>query len=266
LKGPTTVTDPTTTPYHYPWALASDGVAADFALADLTNNLPRQLTVDGKLHTATLLAASGAIAGFSAQRALLSQMAPDAVTPANGFHAVTTTSGGMFIYGEPLDYTLLPRSPTDMDKLWAHVTGAAVTAGLDPTDVPPVAPMFAHVAKTLGSPEEGNCSLADCRYMAPLLGVLQAVWPFALMCFNGRISAQAANAQAVVSQRWRPIIAAVAAGRMIRDAAPKMRPLKALTIVMESAIYASKLAPAMVEVLPVSGGTPQSPRGGPVRR
>jgi hypothetical protein len=248
----TTGTETPTTRYKQPWALASDGVGANVALADLVNNLPRRLTVDGRLHTETLLAAIGAIAGYAAQRALLARMSPEDVTPENGFHTVTTVGGGLFIYGEPIDYALLPRSPHDMDNLWAHATGGAVTAGLDPEAVPPVAPMFAHVAKTLGSPEEGNSSLRDCRFMAPPRDLLSAIWPFALLCFNGQISGKAANQPVVVSQRWRPIIAAIAANRMIRDAAPAVPPLKALTIVMETAIYACKLAPSMVERPPVN--------------
>jgi hypothetical protein len=248
----TAASQPATSLYRPPWALATDGVGANVALADLANNLPQRLTVDGRLHSETLLAASGVIAGFAAQRALLSQMRPEDVTPENGFHRVTTTSGDQFLYGEPLDYALLPRSPTDMDKLWAHATGGAVIAGLDAAAVPPVAPMFAHVAKTLGGPEEGACSLPNCRFMAPTREVLRAVWPFALMCFNGEISGQAANQPVVVSQRWRPIIAAIVAGRMIRQAARVVPPLMALTIVMESAIYGVKLAPPMVETPPVS--------------
>jgi hypothetical protein len=40
----------------------------NFAYADLTMHLPRLLTVDGRLHAETFVAASGAIAGFAAQR------------------------------------------------------------------------------------------------------------------------------------------------------------------------------------------------------
>ena len=39
-------------------------IGCNFAYADLANNLPRFLTIDGKLHAETLVAASGAIAGF----------------------------------------------------------------------------------------------------------------------------------------------------------------------------------------------------------
>ena len=43
----------------------------------------------------------------------------------------------------------------------------------------------------------------------------------------------------VVSQRWRPAIAAITANKMIRDVSGVVPPADALTIVMEIAIYAS---------------------------
>lgn len=243
----TTENDSSGTPFEHPWRGAADGLAANCALADLINNLPRRLNVDGKVHAETLLAASGAIAGYAAQRALLSGMPVEDVSPANGFHMVRTTSGGLFLYGEPLDQALLPLSPADPDKLWPLAAGGAISAGLPPDSLPPVAPMFEHVAKTLGSPQEGTTSLDGCAFEAPTKDLLKAVWPFALMCFSGQISGKALKPQVMVSQRWRPIIAALAANRMIRDTAEVVPPLKALTIVMETAIYASKLSPSMVE-------------------
>jgi hypothetical protein len=235
------------TAYQHPWLGTPDGVVANIALADLINNLPLKLTVDGQLHAETLLAAIGAIAGYTAQRALLSAMPAEAVSPANGFQVVQTTSGDQFLFGEPLDRTLLPLSPADPDKLWVCAASGAISAGLDPNSLPPIAPMFAHVAKTLGSPTEGSTSVEGCVFQAPPKDILKALWPFVLMCFNGQISGKAMKAEGAVSQRWRPVIAALAANRMIRDTAHVVPPLKALTIVMETAIYTSKFSPSMVE-------------------
>ena len=233
--------------YEHPWRDAPDGIAANFALADLINNLPRKMMLDGRVHAETLLAASGAIAGYAAQRALLGPMAAQDINEANGFHFVRTTSGGLFIYGQPLDNALLPTTAVDHQKLWPLAAGAAIMSGLDQNAVPAVAPMFAHVAQTLGSPREGTTSLNGVEFQLHPRDLLKALWPFALMCFNGELSAEVLNPRVTVSQRWRPIIAAIAANRMIRDTASTVPPLKALTIVMETAIYTSKLAPPMVE-------------------
>ncbi len=235
------------TRFEHPWRGAPDEIAANVALADLANNLPRRLTVDGNVHAETLLAAAGAIAGYAAQRALMSKMTPEEVDRSNAFHVVQTTSGGLFVLGEPLAQALLPGSKADAGKLWPLAAGAAITAGLDPNALPPVTPMFEHVAKSLGGPREGLPSAPDCAFQLPPKALLKALWPFALMCFKGEISGQAMNPPVLVSQRWRPIIAALAAAKMIRETADSIPPLKALTIVMETAIYASEMAPSVVE-------------------
>jgi hypothetical protein len=235
------------TAYELPWRNAADGVAANFALADLINNLPGKLTVDGNIHAETLLAAIGAIAGYAAQRAVLNGVAPEDITPENGYHMVQTTSGDLFLFGVPVDQALLPRSNGDADKLWPLAAGGAIMAGLDPNGLPPVPPMFEHVAKTIGGPTEGLPSVGNLQYLLPLKELLRSVWPFALLCFEGRISGEALNPPVSVSQRWRPVIAAVAASRMIRETAHVLPPLVGLTVVMESAIYASKLPPSIVE-------------------
>ncbi len=243
----TTENDASGTLYKHPWRDAPDGVAANFALADLVNNLPRRLTIDGRIHSETLLAAGGAIAGYAAQRAVLSPMAPQDITPSNGFQMVQTNRGDLFLFGEPVDQALLPRSNADADKLWPLAAGAAITAGLDPNGLPPIPPMFEHVGKTLGGPREGLPSIEGVEFQLPPKELLKLVWPLALMCFNGEISGKAMNPPISVNQRWRPIIAALAASRMIRETAHVIAPHRALTIVMETAIYASKLTPLMVE-------------------
>ena len=244
----TTDNDSPRAPYAAPWKDAPDGAAANVALADLVNNLPRRLTVDGVLHAETLLAATGAIAGFAAQRALMDGMtAEQVVDPSSGFDIVQTTNGGYFFFGEPLDRALLPQSPADPHKLWTLAASGAITGGLDANALPPIAPMFEFVAKTIGSDREGTTSVRDCHLRAPARELLMVVWPLALDCFNGQVSGQALTPPMAVGQRWRPVIAAHAANRMIRHTALAVPPLKALTIVMETAIYASKLPPAMVE-------------------
>ena len=233
--------------YQPPWRDAPDGVPANLALADLVNNLPRKLTIDGRTHADTLLAAAGAIAGYAALKAVLSTVAPKDITPANGFHMVQTNRGDLFLFSEAVDRALAPSWNGDADKLWPLAAGAAITAGLDPDGLPPVTPMFEHVGKTIGGPREGLPSFEDTEFALPAKELLKTVWPFALMCFDGQISGKALNPPIAVSQRWRPVVAALAASRMIRETAHVIAPLKALTIVMEGAIYASKLAPSVVE-------------------
>jgi hypothetical protein len=164
---------------------------------------------------------------------------------------VQTTSGDLFLFGEAVDQALLPQFNGDADKLWPLAAGGAITAGLDPDRLPPAPRMFEHVATMLGSPGEGLPSVGNTGLVLPTKELLKAVWPFALMCFDGQISGKALNPPIVVSQRWRPIIAAIAASRLIGETAQVLPPLAGFTIVMESAIYASKLPPSVIEA-PVS--------------
>lgn len=53
----------------FPWKGEPDDIACNLALGDLINNLPRRLTVNGRIHAETFITASGAIAGFAAQQA-----------------------------------------------------------------------------------------------------------------------------------------------------------------------------------------------------
>jgi hypothetical protein len=59
---------------EFPWKDdAKNFIGCNFAYGDLMNNLPRFLTVEGRIHAETFVAASGAIAGFAAQQTLLAQ-------------------------------------------------------------------------------------------------------------------------------------------------------------------------------------------------
>lgn len=112
--------------------------------------------------------------------------------------------------------------------------------------MPDVRPTFAHVAGTIGGEKEGTTSVPDRQFQLPTLELLQIAWPLALRCFNGELSGKVLKPPVIVSQRWWPAITAITANKMIRDVAGVLPPLDALTIVMETAIYASKLMPEEV--------------------
>jgi hypothetical protein len=234
----------------HPWDGAPDAVGANFAVADLINNLPRRFTIDGRIHAETLLAASGAIAGYAAQRALFAQLAAEGVAvESSGLIIVNTQDGRRRLMGDRLNAMLLPQSNSvseASEKLWSLAQGAAVSAGLDPAQMPDVGPMFAHVAGTIGSGKEGTTSVTDRKFQLPTLELMKIAWPLALSCFNGELSGKVLKPPVIVSQRWRPAITAITANKMIRDVAGVLPPLVALTIVMETAIYASKLMPEEV--------------------
>jgi|GEM_PF-1314705 len=230
---------------RHPWDGAPDAVGANFALADLINNLPRRFTIDGRIHAETLLAASGAVAGYAAQRALFAQLAAEGVAAeSSGLIIAKTKDGRRWLMGDRLNAMLLPQSKSASEaseKLWPLAQGAAVSVGLDLSRMPDVGPMFAHVAGTIGGENEGTTSVPGRQFHLPTLELLKIAWPLALKCFNGELSGRVLKPPVIVSQQWWPAITAITANKMIRDVAGVLPPLDALTITMETAIYASKL-------------------------
>jgi hypothetical protein len=233
-----------------PWAGAPDAAAANFALGDLVNSLPRAMSVDGRIHAATLLAASGAIAGYAAQQALFARVAEAGPRSASGsLHLAKTKTGRQYYFGDALNGMLIPRSASPQEaseKFWPIAASGAMAAGLDRAGLPALEPMFAHVTGTLGGEREGTTSLENYRFQSPAKDLLKAVWPLALKCFNSELSGKVIKPPMIVSQRWRPAIAAITASKIIQDVAAAVPPADALTITMEAAIYASSLAPETI--------------------
>jgi hypothetical protein len=189
------------------------------------------------------MTASGAIAGFAAQQALFFQLTEikDNAT-FDQIKVIATKAGRKYYFGEPLNRALFPQSNAEApSKLWPLAAGAAIANGLSESDLPDPVRMFAHVSETLGGEREGLPSIAKENY--PQLAareLLKLVWPLATMCFNGGLSGVVAKS-GPVTQRWRPVIAARAAHACMRQVKDVLDPKKALILVMEAAIYASKL-------------------------
>jgi hypothetical protein len=225
-----------------PWHGQPEAVACDAAVRNLFNALPARLTLDGRVHSETCLAAIGAIAGFSAQCALF-EHPQDGGNPVMRRHlrTATTRMGGEYLFGEPLNSMLVPASDAESNqRLWSLVVAGAINAGLWPSDLPDLREMFSHVATMLVSEAEGWPSV-DRAHQPHMNGreTLQIVWPVAMDCFNGR-APNAPRSQAVATRHW-PAITGHVAGALIQRTAAHVHPRTALILVIESAIYASKI-------------------------
>jgi hypothetical protein len=247
----------TSTPLaKWPWDGQPDFNACNFALRHLFSNLPARLKTDGVVHAETCLAASGAIAGFAAQRELFARISRENnQSLAQQMRAVTTTSGAKYFIGPPLNRALLPTSNAEANqKLWSLAAAGAIVAGLDRPQLPKLEDMFTHVSKAIGGELEGLPSVAKKNHPQMRAGeLLKSVWPLALMCFNGRFPRIPQEFGAASIRFW-PAIAAHTASALIRKMQPVVDPGIALRIVMESAIYTSKLDPVVVkDIMPTSG-------------
>src|SRR5216683_2842913 len=96
-----------TTAVEWPWQKTLDAVACNFALGHLVQNLPRRLTVDGRIHAETYISAVGAIAGYAAQRTLFAKSPP--VMGVN-INRVGAASSEQYWFGDTLNDMLVPKT------------------------------------------------------------------------------------------------------------------------------------------------------------
>jgi len=228
-----------------PWQKTPNAVACNFALGHLIQNVQRSLTVDGRIHAGTYISAVGAIAGYAAQRTLFAESPP--VVGVN-INRAGVASGEQYWFGDTLNYMLVPKSEAEVNRcVWSMAAGGAVSAGLQVQQMPKFEWMFEYVASTIGGPNEGKSSVA-ARHQAhlPARDLLKAVWPVAVMCFSGKFPGANRDYPAAPVIWW-SAIAAQASNRPIRDVRNVLPPHIALTLLMESAIYCSKLDQLRVE-------------------
>lgn len=220
----------------FPWDNDPSLIACNLAAGNLANSLPSWVEHEKRVHAETYVAASGAIAGYAAQQTLRVQ------EPEAALHVVTTAAGEKYLFGDALNNVLLAKTESEADgRVWPRAAGAAVSAGLPAQHVPNLDDMFRHVAKSLGSPLEGLPSTSpDHRPVVPVRQLLASIWPHVAALFSADFD-DLHRRFGPVPPRWWGAVAAYATARPIIDVANVLHPSIALTILMESAIYASKL-------------------------
>jgi hypothetical protein len=235
----------TTAAVEFPWQKSPDVIACNLALGHLVQNLPQRLTVDGRIHAETYISAVGAIAGYAAQRTLFATSAP--VMGVN-IHRVGVASGERYWFGDALNNMLVPKTDADVNRcVWPLAAGGAVSAGIPVQQLPKLDAMFKHVASTIGGPNEGKSSVpAQHQPHLPARDLLKAVWPLAIICFSGKFPGASREFPAAPVAWW-SAIAAQASNRPVRDVKDVLPPAIALTLLMETAIYCSKLEQSRVE-------------------
>jgi hypothetical protein len=143
---------------------------------------------------------------------------------------------------------LVPKTNAEGNRcVWSLALGGAVGAGIQAKQVPKLEAMFKHVASTIGGPNEGKSSVpAEHQAQLPVRDLLKAVWPVAVMCFSGKFPG-ASREYGTAPVAWWSAIAAQASSRPVQDVKGALPPDIALTLLMEAAIYCSKLDQTKVE-------------------
>jgi hypothetical protein len=242
----------------FPWKDDSPNfIGCNLAVADLINNLPRALTVDGRIHAETLVAASGAIAGFAAQQALWSQNAAisldvlNETSLTNGLFVVRSPSGDRYVFGDPLKEMVFCRiqPPTQLTaRLWERAVGAAQAAGLDSSRLPDALEMWEYVNRSIRQGHEGMPSTPKEHWPGlPPAELLRRFWPFAEQCLTGKLSGEKFPPGIVnVDLKWWPTITGMAVCNMIDKVKTVLDPRTALIIAMETAFFALKIDPQRI--------------------
>ena len=220
----------------FPWTGDPSDIACNLACGSLGQSLAGFVSVEGRVHAETYVAASGAIAGFFAQQTLRWER-PDVE-----LIVIKTKSGDQYFMGDPLNDMLLAKTERDAPgRVWPQAAGAAIGAGLAVARLPDLHAMFAHVAGAIGGAQEGLPSTGPAHQPGlPARDLLKGLVPQVARILSGDIS-EVHSRFGPAPAKWWGAITAYATGKPIHDVKDVLDPAIALTILMESAIYGSKL-------------------------
>lgn len=232
----------------WPWHGQDNESAYKYAFGHLVENLPRRIAKDGQVHAESCLALAGVVAGFAAQRTLFHVLSRTKDEETLGkIKKVSRDDGGTYIFGEPLNAMLYPVSTAEANtKLWSLLIGTAMANGLDKNALPDLKSMFENVSKQIGTELEGLTSVAEPnRPKANGLELLKAAWPVAHMCLTGRFVGSDRAFGETDRLHW-AALTSLAAATILKKTADVIPVETGLTIVMESAIYGSKVDPQVI--------------------
>jgi hypothetical protein len=230
---------PNAYPSEFPWAKSDSEISCNLACGNICNNLVERMKVNGQVHAETYVAAAGVISGYAAQCTLFAK----GHTEPNAF--VTTADGREFLYGDPINDSLMGQLAGDTVGIIDIAVRASMTCGLEQPQMDELSRHFSYVASQIGDPffpsiPESNRPHHDAD---KLLGIL---WPWTLEFLHADFDDFHRRFGAVPAEWWRDVVSR-SIGRAITDVKEVLSPEIALTIAIESAIYGSKV---LLEPLP----------------
>ena len=246
---------------HYPWSDTSP-IKGNLAIGNLRENLQRLLTDDRGIHAETLLASIGAIAGYASQNAFWHQTglhpttAPERI--GDQLVVVRLHSGERLFYGDGIN-SYLAGGPGDTEKLflWGFVQGALLQLEIPLDRHPDLNAMFARVTKVAGTDAFGMPDVpVNHRPKVPVVQLIKELWPSVENIFKFAPPRGVAATEADIGEAYWPFVSFIVASQFIQLAGPYVPPDVTATLVMESAIAASKLDP--LRLFP--GSNPKSDR------
>ncbi|HEY2356005.1 MAG TPA: hypothetical protein VGH86_01040 [Phenylobacterium sp.] len=233
---------------RFPWEPESVN-RANLAQAALRQILVNKIPARGE-HAQTLLVAAGAIVGFAAQNAALEQgqllaSRRDLVRP-ESLILRQTKDGQRFLAGRWINAALLLGYGHGF-PLQRFVLQAAAAAGVKRTEFDDYWELERRVAKAAAEGEFGQLEATEGRAMlARPQDLLRVLWPTARRIFTAPMPMEVADEPMLNEAHW-PIVASLAAARLITQTAESVPPGIAAGLVMESAFIGSKLDPELAD-------------------
>ncbi len=247
-----------------PWG-PEDDIAANQAIGGLRNFLLSALKTERGIQAETLLVAAGALTGYSAIHAVFEAYLKrgraqigdaEAASTGNAIVEVKGKDGQTYYLGDLIN-SFLAASAGPVSRpffVWGYLAGIAINSGVLAAELPDLNEMFKHAASTVGSPEFGIPRMPP--NLKPMLTPRQAVdrlWP-AVRTGLARIEGPGPGGRGIDVEHW-PILCAIAAQQLINQTKGVMDVKVALRLVMESAIFMSKIDPRSVPQEPAPAAT-----------
>ena len=192
-----------------------------------------------RAHAPTLLSAIGVIAGYAAQCAAADAiMAGSRKRAPNDLVRVGCADGSVMYYGDEIN-RFVGVDPGSTHPLPGFLAGAVIAAGYAPSDLPDAADMLRHISEVACTPAFDEVRApAEHAPLWNINGLLRCVWPKAKIVLEHRME-PAMVSRPMAVQHW-PVAAAIVAQQLIGHAKDIVPPPVAMSIILESALKASK--------------------------
>jgi hypothetical protein len=238
-----------------PWD-PNDAIIPNLTIGSVRDSLLKWLTGERGVHAETLMVSVGALAGFAAQNAALHSVGAPGTPPPEGAIITVEAGGERYYYGDRINGYLVWQSGEYAYPLWGFIAAAALQAGIPEKDMPDVGEMFAHVAKTIGTPDFGipRTPKEHPIHLTPRQA-LETFWPRTKVLLSNAggvlvkglsgLESDPEGRTSVPEAHW-PLVMALVAQQFIGMAKGTLDPRLAFSLVMESAIMMSKVDPKTI--------------------
>ncbi|WP_158813143.1 hypothetical protein [Methylocapsa sp. S129] len=224
---------------RFPWSNQPDSPAYDIGLGNLMHTMRAAVAVDRRLHAETLICASGLVAGFAAQSALLLQVRALNGSAPNGKLLIVQPyrDGPRYLFGDPLNEML--------KTAFGWSRGGALAAGLPSDSIPAVDESYRYVARMISQQNSQFCVGPEHQPLLHPEKLFASIWPH---CCRALTSIPLGDRNYSASS-WRhawPLIAAYVTGQFIAEVKDVLEPSVSIVLAFETSLYGSKLDPKLV--------------------